>query len=136
MVSGARVTPGREIKRQCRRRAHSCWDHLIVARERTIVVLGHEHNGIPDEAMELVDVAVEIPMIGTSTAARIAAMSTGPLARIPRAPPATAARAIRVMGSGPYSGLVRSAWQEMTIARGAKGKSITTASLPHPVRRR
>ena len=31
MVSGARVTPGREIKRQRRRRAHSCWDHLIIA---------------------------------------------------------------------------------------------------------
>lgn len=72
MVSGARVTPGREIKRQCRRRAHSCWDHLIVARERTIVVLGHEHNGIPDEAMELVDVAVEIPMIGTGASLDVA----------------------------------------------------------------
>src|ERR1051325_7989611 len=31
MVSGARVTPSREIKRQRRRRAHSCWDHLIAA---------------------------------------------------------------------------------------------------------
>jgi len=31
MVSGARITPGREIKRQRRRCAHSCWDHLIIA---------------------------------------------------------------------------------------------------------
>ena len=30
-MSGARVTPAREIKRQRRRRAHSCWDHLIIA---------------------------------------------------------------------------------------------------------
>jgi hypothetical protein len=31
MVNGARVTPRREIKRQRRGRAHSCWDHLIIA---------------------------------------------------------------------------------------------------------
>ena len=126
-MSGARVTPGREIKRRRRRRAHSCWDHLIIAplavpklpwvpealdkgntlrrpacvhwtgrdpvawlgwhreqgsriggveladeairladltaaRQRTVIVLGHEHDGIPDDAMQLVDVAVEIPM--------------------------------------------------------------------------
>jgi tRNA (guanosine-2'-O-)-methyltransferase len=159
MVSGARVTPSREIKRQRRRRAHSCWDHLIIAplwpkygvnlgtllrtcdavgacmavpklpwvpealdrgntlrrpacvhwtgrdpvawlsrhreqgsrivgveladeairladltaaRERTIVLLGHEHDGIPDDAMELIDVAVEIPMIGTGASLNVA----------------------------------------------------------------
>ena len=159
MVSGARVTPSREIKRQRRGRAHSCWDHLIIAplwpkygvnlgtllrtcnavgaclavpkfpwvpealdkgntlrrpacvhwtgrdpvewltrqrqsgsrivgveladeairladlsaaRERTIVVLGHEHSGIPGDAMELVDVAVEIPMIGTGASLNVA----------------------------------------------------------------
>ena len=159
MVSGARVTPGREIKRQRRRRAHSCWDHLVIAplwpkygvnlgtllrtcdavgaclavprlpwvpealdkgntlrrpacvhwtgrdpvewltrqrqrgsrivgveladeairladlgaaRERTIVVLGHEHSGIPGDAMDLVDVAVEIPMIGTGASLNVA----------------------------------------------------------------
>jgi tRNA (guanosine-2'-O-)-methyltransferase len=158
-VTGARVTPSREIKRQRRRRAHSCWDHLIIAplwpkygvnlgtllrtcdavgaclavpkfpwvpealdkgntlrrpacvhwtgrdplewlarqrqqgslivaveladeairladlgaaRERTVVVLGHEHSGIPDDAMELVDVAVEIPMIGTGASLNVA----------------------------------------------------------------
>jgi tRNA (guanosine-2'-O-)-methyltransferase len=159
VVSGARVTPGREIKRQRRRRAHSCWDHLVIAplwpkygvnlgtllrtcdavgaclavpklpwvpealdkgntlrrpacvhwtgrdplawltlqrqqgsrivgveladeairladlnaaRERTIVVLGHEHSGIPADAMELLDVAVEIPMIGTGASLNVA----------------------------------------------------------------
>ena len=159
MVSGARVTPNREIKRQRRRRAHSCWDHLIIAplwpkygvnlgtllrtcdavgacmavpklpwvpealdrgntlrrpacvhwtgrdpvawlsrhreqgsrivgveladeairladlnaaRERTVVVLGHEHDGIPGDAMDLIDVAVEIPMIGTGASLNVA----------------------------------------------------------------
>ena len=159
MVSGPRVTPGREIKRRRRRRPHSCWDHLIIAplwpkygvnlgtllrtcdavgacmavpklpwvpealdkgntlrrpacvhwtgrdpaawlsrhreqgsrivgveladeairladlnpaRERTIVVLGHERDGIPDDVMELIDVAVEIPMIGTGASLNVA----------------------------------------------------------------
>jgi tRNA (guanosine-2'-O-)-methyltransferase len=159
VVSGARVTPSREIKRHRRGRAHSCWDHLIIAplwpkygvnlgtllrtcdavgaclavpkfpwvpealdkgntlrrpacvhwtgrdpvqwltrqrqsgsrivgveladeairladlsaaRERTVVVLGHEHSGIPGDAMELVDVAVEIPMIGTGASLNVA----------------------------------------------------------------
>jgi tRNA (guanosine-2'-O-)-methyltransferase len=114
MVSGARVTPSREIKRQRRRRSHSCWDHLIIAplwpkygvnlgtllrtcdeqgsrivgveladeairpadltaaRERTVVLLGHEHDGIPEDAMELTDVAVEIPMIGTGASLNVA----------------------------------------------------------------
>jgi tRNA (guanosine-2'-O-)-methyltransferase len=159
MVSGARVTPRREIRRKRRPRAHSCWDHLIIAplwpkygvnlgtllrtcdavgacmavpklpwvpealdkgntlrrpacvhwtgrdpvgwlsrhreqgwrivgveladeairladltpaRQRTIVVLGHEHNGIPNDAMGLIDVAVEIPMIGTGASLNVA----------------------------------------------------------------
>jgi tRNA (guanosine-2'-O-)-methyltransferase len=159
VVSAARVTPRREIKRQRRGRGHSCWDHLIVAplwpmygvnlgtllrtcdavgacmavprlpwvpealergntlrrpacvhwtgrdqlawlerqrtqgtrivgveladeavrladlpaaRERTVIVLGHERDGIPDEAMELVDVAVEIPMIGVGASLNVA----------------------------------------------------------------
>jgi tRNA (guanosine-2'-O-)-methyltransferase len=37
---------------------------LTAARERTIVVLGHEHDGIPEDAMQLIDLAVEIPIIG------------------------------------------------------------------------
>jgi tRNA (guanosine-2'-O-)-methyltransferase len=31
-------------------------------------VLGHERSGIPPEAIDLLDVAVEIPMIGTARA--------------------------------------------------------------------
>ena len=45
---------------------------LSAARERTVVVLGHEHSGIPGDAMELVDVAVEIPMIGTGASLNVA----------------------------------------------------------------
>jgi tRNA C32,U32 (ribose-2'-O)-methylase TrmJ len=56
-VSAARVTPPREIKRQRRRHGHSC---------------GHERDGIPDEAMELVDVAVEIPMVGWGASLNVA----------------------------------------------------------------
>src|ERR1700734_1912418 len=159
MVSGARVTPSREIKRHRRRRAHSCWDHLIIAplwpkygvnlgtllrtcdavgacmavpklpwvpealdrgntlrrpacvhwtgrdacrwleeqrsggsyvvgveladeairladlpaaRQRTIAVLGHERTGIPAEAVDLLDVAVEIPMVGSGASLNVA----------------------------------------------------------------
>jgi tRNA (guanosine-2'-O-)-methyltransferase len=45
---------------------------LTAARERTIILLGHERDGIPDDAMELVDVAVEIPMIGTGASLNVA----------------------------------------------------------------
>ena len=159
MVSAARVTPDREIKRQRRGRAHPCWDHLVIAplwpkygvnlgtllrtcdavgaclavpklpwvpealdkgntlrrpacvhwtgrdplawlrrqreegsqivgveladeairladlraaRQRTIIVLGHERSGIPGDAMELLDVAVQIPMIGTGASLNVA----------------------------------------------------------------
>jgi tRNA (guanosine-2'-O-)-methyltransferase len=40
---------------------------LPVARGRTIVVLGHEQTGIPAEAMGILDLAVEIPMLGSGT---------------------------------------------------------------------
>jgi tRNA (guanosine-2'-O-)-methyltransferase len=45
---------------------------LAAARERTIIVLGHEHDGIPYDAMELIDVTVEIPMIGTGASLNVA----------------------------------------------------------------
>lgn len=37
---------------------------LSAARQRTVLVLGNESDGIPPEALELLDVAVEIPMVG------------------------------------------------------------------------
>jgi tRNA (guanosine-2'-O-)-methyltransferase len=45
---------------------------LPAARERTIAVLGHERTGIPPEAIDLLDLAVEIPMIGAGTSLNVA----------------------------------------------------------------
>ena len=45
---------------------------LPAARRRTVVVLGHEREGIPPEALELLDQAVEIPMIGTGLSLNVA----------------------------------------------------------------
>ncbi len=49
---------------------------LQVAKEKTILVLGHESTGIPDEAMEFLDLAVEIPMTGTGTTLNVACAAT------------------------------------------------------------
>lgn len=38
---------------------------LPTASRRTVMVLGHEATGIPPEALDLLDTAVEIPMLGT-----------------------------------------------------------------------
>src|SRR6185437_15834119 len=45
---------------------------LPAARGRTVMVLGHEATGIPAEALELVDTAVEIPMVGTGDSLNVA----------------------------------------------------------------
>lgn len=45
---------------------------LPAAREPTIVVLGHERTGIPQDALDLLDQAVEIPMIGHGTTLNVA----------------------------------------------------------------
>lgn len=45
---------------------------LPAARSRTIVLLGHERDGVPHAAMELADLAVEIPMIGTGQSLNVA----------------------------------------------------------------
>jgi tRNA (guanosine-2'-O-)-methyltransferase len=45
---------------------------LPPARQRTIVVLGHEQSGIPSEGLELLDLAVEIPMLGTGASLNVA----------------------------------------------------------------
>jgi tRNA (guanosine-2'-O-)-methyltransferase len=45
---------------------------LAAARQRTIAVLGHERTGIPGEAVDLLDVAVEIPMIGSGASLNVA----------------------------------------------------------------
>ena len=45
---------------------------LPAARRRTVMVLGHEATGIPPEALDLLDGAVEIPMIGTGMSLNVA----------------------------------------------------------------
>jgi len=45
---------------------------LKPARRRTVIVLGHEQTGIPDEALEYIDSAVEIPMIGSGKTLNVA----------------------------------------------------------------
>jgi tRNA (guanosine-2'-O-)-methyltransferase len=42
------------------------------ARRRTVVVLGHEHGGVPDEVWGLLDRVVEIPMVGTGSSLNVA----------------------------------------------------------------
>jgi tRNA (guanosine-2'-O-)-methyltransferase len=45
---------------------------LPAARRRTIVLLGHEQSGIPAEALDLLDLSVEIPMVGTGASLNVA----------------------------------------------------------------
>jgi tRNA (guanosine-2'-O-)-methyltransferase len=45
---------------------------LPAADRRTVMLLGHETTGIPPEALDLVDCAVEIPMIGTGHSLNVA----------------------------------------------------------------
>ena len=45
---------------------------LAPARRRTVLVLGHGQHGIPAEALALLDVAVEIPMIGHGASLNVA----------------------------------------------------------------
>jgi tRNA G18 (ribose-2'-O)-methylase SpoU len=45
---------------------------LEPARRTTVVLLGHEHHGVPDEALPLVDHVVEIPMVGQGASLNVA----------------------------------------------------------------
>lgn len=45
---------------------------LPAARNRTIAVLGHERTGIPPEALDQLDVVVEIPMVGSGASLNVA----------------------------------------------------------------
>ena len=45
---------------------------LEPARGRTVVLLGHEHDGVPEEAWGLVDDVVEIPMVGHGASLNVA----------------------------------------------------------------
>jgi tRNA (guanosine-2'-O-)-methyltransferase len=45
---------------------------LAPARQRTVVLLGHEHEGIPDDLVEEADDCVEIPMVGQGASLNVA----------------------------------------------------------------
>jgi tRNA (guanosine-2'-O-)-methyltransferase len=45
---------------------------LEPARRRTVVLLGHEHHGIPEDAWPLIDEVVEIPMVGRGASLNVA----------------------------------------------------------------
>lgn len=45
---------------------------LAAAREATVLLLGHEHHGIPEEVVAGVDECVEIPMIGWGASLNVA----------------------------------------------------------------
>jgi tRNA G18 (ribose-2'-O)-methylase SpoU len=45
---------------------------LEPARRRTVVLLGHERHGIPDEAWPLIDEIIEIPMVGKGASLNVA----------------------------------------------------------------
>ena len=45
---------------------------LEAAREPTVVLLGHESTGVPDELVHTADACVEIPMVGVGTSLNVA----------------------------------------------------------------
>ena len=45
---------------------------LEPARERTVILLGHERHGIPEEQVDAADVCVEIPMVGRGASLNVA----------------------------------------------------------------
>jgi tRNA (guanosine-2'-O-)-methyltransferase len=45
---------------------------LTPAREPTVLLLGHERNGVPDEVLAEVDECVEIPMVGWGASLNVA----------------------------------------------------------------
>ena len=45
---------------------------LVPARQRTVVLLGHEQTGVPPDGLARADYAVEIPMIGTGASLNVA----------------------------------------------------------------
>src|SRR3712207_1065273 len=76
-----------------------------------------------------------MPMIGSRVTARMAAISSAPLARSPAAPPCSAACAMAAMWTGPCSGLSARAWHETTRAPRGIGKGATgtrAAVTPRP----
>jgi tRNA (guanosine-2'-O-)-methyltransferase len=45
---------------------------LEPANRRSVVLLGHEHHGVPEEQVDAADLCVEIPMVGTGASLNVA----------------------------------------------------------------
>ena len=45
---------------------------LDPAREPTVLLLGHERHGLPDEVLDLADDVIEIPMVGRGASLNVA----------------------------------------------------------------
>ncbi len=45
---------------------------LEPARQRTVLLLGHEHHGVPQDVCDLADEVVEIPMVGRGASLNVA----------------------------------------------------------------
>jgi tRNA G18 (ribose-2'-O)-methylase SpoU len=45
---------------------------LQPARQTTVVLLGHDHHGVPQDAWPLLDEVVEIPMVGQGSSLNVA----------------------------------------------------------------
>ncbi len=45
---------------------------LEPARQRTVLLLGHEREGIPEELVESADACIEIPMVGVGASLNVA----------------------------------------------------------------
>ena len=52
--------------------ARSRSPRLQPAVEPTVLLLGHEHQGVPDDVLETVDQCVEIPMVGAGASLNVA----------------------------------------------------------------
>lgn len=57
---------------------------LAPARSTTVVLLGHEHHGVPDAVWDLLDEVVEIPMVGAGLSLNVAVAGSLVLYRLSR----------------------------------------------------
>jgi tRNA (guanosine-2'-O-)-methyltransferase len=55
---------------------------LDPARRPTIVLLGHERHGVPDDVVERADACVEVPMVGSGASLNVAVAASLVLYRL------------------------------------------------------
>ena len=55
---------------------------LLPVTSRTVILLGHEWHGVPDEHVEAADVCVEIPMVGQGASLNVAVAASLVLYRL------------------------------------------------------